>query len=152
MEFDFNTWSRNPSSHWLVKFTDDDIYTGCVTLVSSAVVEVFNEGLRRRFSIDDVEWIRPLLTVTADGWTVVAGFQPEDFTFDTWWQRDELLLLINFSDRSGFSPMHQIISQHLHPVETQVPSDGTREAAYIQLHGLLMTRRDLPVSAAARMQ
>jgi hypothetical protein len=149
MEFDFNTWSHNLSSQWLVKFTDDDIYTGCISDVSSTAVEIFDEGQQRRFAVHDVEWIRPLLTLSVGGWTVVAGFQPEDFTFDTWWQRDEVLLLINFSDRSGFSTQHQIINKHPQSEQIQVPSESARKSAHIQLHGLLMVRQDLRVSAKA---
>jgi hypothetical protein len=111
-------------------------------MVNDVAVEVFDQGLLRRFSLDDVEWIRPLLSLTAEEWTVVAGFQPEDFTFDTWWQRDELLILINFSDRSGFSPLHQIISQPLPPIEFTMPSELARRSAHTQLHELLMARRD----------
>ncbi len=152
MEFDFNTWSHNPSSQWLVKLTNDDIYAGCISSVNNEVVEIVELGLRRSFTVQDVEWIRPLIKLTADGWTVVAGFQPEDFTFDTWWQRDGVLLLINFSDRSHFSTQHLIISPGPHPVEIEAPSEAALKSAHIQLHGLLMARRNLHVPPAARMQ
>ena len=85
MEFDLDTWHREPASRWLVKRADEQVHVGIIHTFDGAGVVINSAKGIIRLEPREVDWIRPLIEVEADGWTVVAGFQAEDYTFDTWW-------------------------------------------------------------------
>lgn len=155
MEFDLATWHRQPASRWLVKLVDDHVHAGTIHACNDAGVVVHAGIGNRLFTSHEIDWIRPLIEVSADGWTVVTGFQAEDSTFDTWWIHDDVLLRINFSAPSGFSDLVHVIAPHdlsTIPAPSLTPSLAVRSQVQAQIHRILIDRKTQGVPPLAHLQ
>ena len=151
MEFDLDTWHREPASHWLVKRADEHVHAGIIHTFDDAGVVIHCASGIIRLEPREVDWIRPLIAVEADGWTVVAGFQAEDHTFDTWWINGAVLLRINYSDHLGFAELLHVISPHdLSAVHA--PTSAALTQVRPQIHRILTERRGQHVPAIAHLQ
>lgn len=151
MEFDLDTWHREPASRWLVKRTDEQVHVGTVLAFNDAGVVVHSANGAILLEPREVDWIRPLIEVEADGWTVLAGFQAEDTTFDTWWVNGMVLLRINYSAPTGFSDLLQVISRHdLGAIPA--PTSAALAQVRSQIHRILADRRSQRVPSIAQLQ
>lgn len=151
MEFDLDTWRHEPASRWLVKLADEQVHVGTIHACNDAGVVIHSTSGTTRLEPRQVDWIRPLIEVDADGWSVVAGFQPEDTTFDTWWRSGEVLVRINYSAPTGFSDLQQVVSPHDLSV-IRSPSSAALAQARSQIHRILIERRGQGVPSIAHLQ
>lgn len=151
MEFDLDTWHREPASQWLVKLVDEHVHAGTIHAFNDAGVVVHSATGNIHLEPSAVDWIRPLITAGADGWEVVAGFQAEDTTFDTWWRSGSVLVRINYSAPTGFSDLMHVISPH-HLSEVRAPSVAALAQVRSQIHRLLIERRGQAVPPIAHLQ
>jgi len=152
MEFDVNHWRTAPASRWLVKLADDHVHAGVITLFTDTTVEVDSVDGIVRLDALQVEWIRPLIVIGADGWTVMIGFQADDRTFDTWWKQGEVLLSINFSAPSGFSNLLHPITPNGNLDAARTPSLGTLALVHAQVSHALIERQHQAVPPVAHLQ
>jgi len=151
MEFDLDTWHHEPASRWLVKRADEQVHAGTIQAFTDAEVVVHSPSGTIRLDPREVDWIRPLIEVDADGWTMMAGFQAEDTTFDTWWRSGEVLVRINYSAPTGFSDLLQVISPH-DLSQIHAPSSAILAQVRPQLHRILTERRGQSVPSIAHLQ
>jgi hypothetical protein len=151
MEFDLARWRRQPTSRWLVKLVDDHVYAGTIHAFNDAGVVVHAASGSRHVELRDVDWIRPLIEICVEGWSVLAGFQAEDTTFDTWWIHDEILVCINYSAPTGFSDLLQVISPH-EITQIRAPSPAALAQARVQIHRLLIESQHQSVPPIAHLQ
>ena len=151
MEFDLDTWHREPASRWLVKRANEQVYAGAILAFNEAGVVVNFPNGAIRLEPCEVDWIRPLIEVVADGWTVMAGFQAEDTTFDTWWMDGEVLVRINYSAPTGFSDLLHVISPH-DLSQIRAPSAAALAQVRPQIHRILIERRGQSVPSIAHLQ
>jgi hypothetical protein len=151
MEFDLDTWHREPASRWLVKRADEQVHAGTIHAFNDVGVVVHAASGTISLEPRDVDWIRPLIEVVADDWTVLAGFQAEDTTFDTWWRNGEVLVRINYSAPTGFSDLLQVVSPH-DLAAIRAPSSAALAQVRSQLHRLLIERRCQSVPSIAHLQ
>jgi hypothetical protein len=151
MEFDLDFWHREPASRWLVKRADEQVHAGTILAFNDAGVVIRTDAGAIRLQPREVDWIRPLIEVEVDGWTVMAGFQAEDTTFDTWWRSSEFLVRINYSAPSGFSDLLHVVSQH--DLSTiRAPSSAALARVRSQIHRILIERRGQSVPSIAHLQ
>lgn len=151
MEFDLATWHRQPATRWLVKLVDDHVHIGTIHAFNDAGVVVYSASGTLHLEPREVDWIRPLIEVCADGWTVVAGFQAEDTTFDTWWIQDDVLVRINYSAPTGFSDLLHVISPH-DLTKIRAPSPAALAQVRVQIHQMLIERQHQSVPSIAHLQ
>lgn len=151
MEFDLDTWHREPAARWLVKRADEQVHAGTILAFNDAGVVVHSANGAIRLELREVDWIRPLIEVVADGWTVMAGFQAEDTTFDTWWMDGEVLVRINYSAPTGFSDLLHVISPH-DLSQIRAPSAAALAQVRPQIHRILIERRGQSVPSIAHLQ
>ncbi len=151
MEFALDTWHREPASRWLVKCADEQVHAGTILAFNDAGVVVHSANGAILLGPREVDWIRPLIEIDADGWTVMAGFQAEDTTFDTWWRSDDVLVRINYSAPTGFSDLLQAVSPHDLPT-IRAPSSAVLAQVRSQLHRILIEQRGLSVPSIAHLQ
>ncbi|MBA3698327.1 MAG: hypothetical protein H0W78_05705 [Planctomycetes bacterium] len=154
MEFARETWLQNPASAWLIKLDDDHVHAGTIVLANAETVAVRSTGRITRLPTPQVTWIRPLIAGEAGGWVVMAGFQAEDTTFDTWWSRGKVLYVINYSEPSGFSDLAQlIIPRHIQKPElVEPPSPAARAQVRPQIARVLDERRSIGVPPIDHLQ
>ena len=151
MEFDLERWRREPASRWLVKRSDGHVHAGTIHAFNDAGIVVASPTGTIRLEPHAVDWIRPLIDLEVDGWTVMAGFQPEDTTFDTWWRSGEVLVCINYSAPTGFSDLLQVVSA-ADPAAIQAPSPAALAQARPRIHRVLIERNDQGVPPIAHLQ
>lgn len=152
MEFDATTWRSDPASRWLVKTGDERVHAGTIRHYDDDLIELDCADRTVHLAADQVEWIRPLIELATNGWTMVAGFQAEDTTFDTWWSDGEVLLRINYSDPIGFSDLIHVIDQAPGAEAVVGPSLEAQARLRAQLKAVLDQRRHLAVPPLAHLQ
>jgi hypothetical protein len=150
MEFDREHWKRDPASGWLVRLIDDHVVAGIIVRADATVVEVRSGGATTWLDPQQVSWIRPLIAAEADGWEVLAGFQAEDTTFDTWWHRGRTWYRITYSGPSGFCDPYEPIHPAVSGMEP--PSPAALAQARPQIARALEERRSVPVPPIAHLQ
>ena len=152
MEFDLDVWQREPASPWLVKCADEHVHAGTIQSFSDAEVVMNTTNGTIHFQPREVDWIRPLIEVGADHWRVMAGFQAEDTTFDTWWMNGDILVRINYSAPTGFSDLLHFISPRKPLTCAIVPSQALRAQVRPQISRILAERRGQRVPPIAHLQ
>lgn len=151
MEFALERWRREPASRWLVKRSDDQVHAGTIHAFNDAGVVVSSPGGTIHLEPHEVDWIRPLIDIEVEDWTVMAGFQPEDTTFDTWWRSGEVLVCINYSAPTGFSDLLQVVSPHA-PAAIRAPSPSALAQGRARMHQILIERNGQSVPPIAHLQ
>lgn len=152
MEFALDAWHREPASRWLVKLVDERVHAGTIHACNDVGLVIHSAAGIVRLEPHDVEWIRPLIEIIVDDWTMVAGFQAEDTTFDTWWMNDTIMLCINYSAPSGFSDLVQLLTPHHHRDNGSRPSMAVLAQARAQLGQILRERSGQSVPLIAHLQ
>lgn len=152
MEFAADLWRREPASRWLVKLVDERVHAGTIHACNEAGVVVHTTAGTLRFEPHQVEWIRPLIELVIDDWTMVAGFQAEDTTFDTWWMNGAVELCINYSAPSGFSDLVRPLTPNHKVDDGSRPSPAILAQARAQLWRLLRERSGQGVPPIAHLQ
>ena len=152
MEFDLDTWHREPASQWLVKRADEYVHAGTIQSFSDAEVVMNSTNGTIHLQPRAVDWIRPLIEAGADHWRVMAGFQAEDTTFDTWWMNGDILVRINYSGPTGFSDLLHFISPREPLACAIVPSQALRAQVRPQISRILAARRGQRVPPIAHLQ
>lgn len=151
MEFARERWQRDLASGWLIRLVDDRVVAGIITQVDESVVAVRSGGSTIRLDPQRVSWIRPLIAAEVEGWEVLAGFQAEDTTFDTWWRRGDQLYRITYSGPSGFCDPYEPIPP-VGVAAREPPSPSALAQARPQIARALEERRAIPVPPIAHLQ
>lgn len=151
MKFNRDHWSLEISAaRWLIKLANDRVHAGAVRHGSDAFITLRADGAQSdsRFPSDQVQWIRPLMTICMDGWTVLMGFHPDETVFETWWTKDEVTRRIMYADSFGFAANDHVICGF---GALDSPAAVTRARAHVAVHDALQHHR-LAVAAPTAHQ
>ena len=151
MEFDHDWWQHHPGEPWLIKQADDRVWHGRISGIDEERVTLREGVAMRQVPLKNTDWIRPLLCVELPEWTVLAGFQAEDTTFDTWWIRGSTCLKITYSEPLGFEEITHVIDRD-GAQDLPAPSAEDKARARQAIHDLLVARRPVPVPPLAHLQ
>lgn len=132
-------WSfRGSGSCWLLKLADQRVHAGIIQKYSDTSVHLRAEGEAsdRRIPSDEIQWIRPLVSMQVDGWTIMLGFHPDESDFETWWVKGDLIQRLCYSDPVGFSPAEEAACAC-----ADLPSAQTRARGHVLVHEALQRQR-----------
>ena len=134
-------WSfRGAGSCWLLKLANERVYSGVIEKYSDTSVHL-KAGAGApdtRIPSHEIQWIRPLVTLQVDGWTILLGFHPDETDFETWWIKDDVVQRICYCDPLGFPVANDTPCGATAP---DSPSAKTRAMAHALLHEALQRKR-----------